>query len=100
MSLGRRGAWGGGKYGAHWQGMLGQNDGGGDSEPGAGGNLGREGVWGASSMRGRPLSAHPDSPITTLTLKLRHFSARREASTLYPYYFQGGAIFGNVLNLN
>ncbi len=38
--------------------------------------VGRKGVWGAR---------HPDTPTSTLTLKLRHFSARREASTYFAF---------------
>jgi hypothetical protein len=48
--------------------------------------MGRKGRWGgreygAEGRLGR--KAHPDTPTSTLTLKLRHFSARREASTLF-----------------
>ena len=48
--------------------------------------MGRKGRWGgreygAEGSTGR--KAHPDTPASTLTLKLRHFSARREASTLF-----------------
>jgi hypothetical protein len=65
--MGRKGVWGG-------------------TEPGAEGSMGRKGAWGgreagAEGSMGR--KAHPDTPTSTLTLKLRHFSARREASTLF-----------------
>ena len=49
-----------------------------EGSPGAGGSLGR--VFNAGPT---PAMRHPDKPTSTLTLKLRHFSARREASTLY-----------------
>ncbi len=48
-----------------------------EGSPGAGGSLGR--VFNAGPT---PAMRHPDTPTSTLTLKLRHFSARREASTL------------------
>ena len=73
--LGRKGVWGGREPGAG--GSLGRKGACGGREPGAGGCLGR--VFNA----GRPLSAHPDTPTSTCTLKVRHFSARREASTLF-----------------
>ena len=49
-------------------------------------SLGRRGAWGereygAEGSLGR--KAYPDTPSSTCTLKLRHFSARREASTLF-----------------
>ncbi len=75
-SMGRTGVWGGREYGAE-------------------GSMGRKGVWGgreygAEGSMGR--KAHPDTPASTLTLKLRHFSARREASTL----FRRGGEFGKM----
>ena len=73
-------------------GCMGRMGGRGGREYGAEGRLGRKpearGVcqWGGREYRaegsmGR--KAHPDTPTFTLTLKLRHFSARREASTLF-----------------
>jgi hypothetical protein len=82
--MGRKRAWGGREYGA--EGSMGRKRVWGGSEYGAEGSMGRKGVWGGReygpewSMMGR--KAHPDTPTSTLTLKLRHFSARREASTL------------------
>ena len=85
-SLGRTGAWGGREYGA--EGRQGRTGLWGRRENGAEGRLGRkpEGVWGgreygAEGSMGR--KASPDTPTSTCTLKLRHFSARREASTLF-----------------
>ena len=108
--MGRKGGRGGRDYGA--EGRMGRKGGWGGSlrEYGAEGpgglRLGRRpearGVcqwggkeYGAEGSMGR--KASPDTPTSTCTLKLRHFSARREASTLFR---QGGAKFVNVLNLN
>ena len=70
-SVGLKRGWGGREYGA--DGSMGrkcaQKQGCGGREYGAEGSMGRK--------------AHPDTPTSTLTLKLRHFSARREASTLF-----------------
>ena len=48
--------------------------------------MGRSGVWGGAehgAERSMGRKAHPDTPTSTLTLKLRLFSARRarEATT-------------------
>ena len=82
--LGRKRAWGGSEPGA--EARPGRKRGRGGREYGAAeGSMGRKGRWGgreygAEGRLGR--KAHPDTPTSTLTLKLRHFSARREASTL------------------
>jgi hypothetical protein len=63
--------------------------------------MGRTGGWGGSEYgaegsMGR--KAHPNTPASTLTLKLRHFSARREASTLLMKFWLRGHLrtFGHV----
>jgi hypothetical protein len=92
--LGRKRGWGGREPRA--EGSLGRKGGRGGSEAGAEARLGRKRVllvtmgrtggwggseYGAEGSMGR--KAHPNTPASTLTLKLRHFSARREASTLF-----------------
>jgi hypothetical protein len=93
---GRTGVWGGREAGA--DGSMGRKRAWGGREPGAvraEASMGRKRVWGGSEYgaegsMGR--KAHPDTPTSTLTLKLRHFSARREASTL----FRRGGEFGKM----
>ncbi len=101
--LGRKGAWGGREAGA--KGSLGRKGAWGGREAEAEGRLGRKRVvwggreYGAEASMGRRKGewgereygaegsmgrkAHPDTPTSTLTLKLRHFSARREASNFH-----------------
>jgi hypothetical protein len=71
--LGRMAVWGGREPGA--DGSMGRTV----PEHGADGSLGRKGGWGGREYGADGCMgcyAHPDTPSSTCTLKLRHFSAR------------------------
>ena len=74
--MGRKGVWGGREPGA--EGSM-------PALGAEGGHLqGRKLVWGGKEYGALRLGT-PRHTNLTLTLKLRHFSARREASTLFIY---------------